>query len=689
MAKGKTIKKEEVKHVRLILFGMWAVSVLVRFVLARIFRHGPTVIIDESLYTNIARSLAAGEGIAYRSQPVPYLYIFYPLMLVPVYLFRLPFDLYRVTQFWNAMLISSAVFPMYLFARDYTKDEKKALLCAGILLLMPDMAMAGYLMSESVVWPLAMWLMLFSWRMIAEKDKAMRYGILTGVFSALMFWTKPGAVAMGAAILLAVLVMALKEKDREKLKAAGAGIGVTLGLIIAFYLLYIFGFGYEMSVLGLYDKQLTTVNGKWIAAVAEDSLLQMLLFAIACAGIYFIFPYAYFKEFSDGQRQFIIAMSAGLIACAVGTAALVDMYQWNGSFTNMQLHLRYMAMYVPVMFVLSMPVAERKEKSGKGVLIALLVMTVLIIFPGARIGFVRGVSTSIDSMTLAGYLKAEGRFSELTGIILLIITAFFVSGVMRELAQRGISGKLQKLCIGFFAFTLVFNCASAYMAGNIPVPKATMEDAREANRLLEEQDGEVLGVTQKYYNNIKTYWEESQFRKPMQQTTIENLIIELSKTDGVYHPYVPVDQAPNEVNHSTPETNTFLLGETIAEHMELNENAGVQTTGNGLYTLVKTEEGRRMADSMLFGLDENLLAEGSKAQLYIFDDARYEDGALTVTVTARAKAEGTTLEVTSGGKKGTIQLSTEMTPYELQFESGRPIFEAVGGDVEILTYSTK
>ncbi len=689
MAKGKTLQNKEVKHLHLILPGLWLAGVLVRFIMALIFRHGPTVIIDESLYTNIARSLAAGEGIAYRGQPVPYLYIFYPLMLVPLYLFRLPFDLYRTTQLWNAMLMSSSVFPMYLFAKDYTKDDKKALICVGILLLMPDMAMAGYLMTECVVWPLSMWLMFFSLRMIAEEKNALRYGILTGVITALMFWTKPGAVAMGAAILLVTLVLALKEKDKDKIKAAAAGIAVLLGMIVAFYLLYVFGFGYKMSVLGLYDKQLTKVDGKWILAVAEDTLLQLLLFAIACVGIYFIFPFAYFKEFSKTQKHFIIAMGAGLFASALGTAALVDMYQWNGSFTNMQLHLRYMAMYVPVMFVLSAVITERKEKSGKGLLIAFAVMSVLIVFPGARIGFVRGVSTSIDSMTLSGYLKAEGRFSEVTGVILMVTTVFFITGVLRELAQRGISQKLKLMCAGFFAFVLVFNSASAYMAGNIPAADGIMKDAREANRMLEEQQGEVLGVTQKFYNNIKTYWEESQLRKPLQQTTIENLIVEMVKTDGIYHPFIPVNQAPNEGNHETPKTNTFLLGASIAEHMELSRYTTIQKTGNGYFALVQVEEGRPLADSMLFGMDENLLAKDNTAELYVLDQSRYEDGELTITITAAAKEEGTVLEVTSGTSKATVELSGEMTDYEMTFKSGTPEFKAVGGDVEILTYFTE
>ena len=460
-------------------------------------------------------------------------------------------------------------------------------------------------------------------------------------------------------------------------------------MIVCFYLLYVFGFGYKMSVLGLYDKQLTKVNGTWIAAVAEDSLLQLLLFAIACGGgVFFIFPYAYYKDVSDTKKHFIKAISAGLIASAVGTAALVDMYQWNGSFTNMQLHLRYMAMYVPLMLVMSLEDREKKEKCGKGTLIAFLVMTVLVIFPGAGIGFVRGESTSIDSMALSAYLKAEGRFSEVSGIILTVIIACFVSGVFRELLQNGFSRKLQNICIGFFAVFIVFNSACAYMAGNIPVTEGVMKDAREANLLVEEHQGEILGVTQKYYNNIKTFWEESQIRKPMQQVTVENLILELDNTNGVYHPFVPVDQSPNRGNHSTPETNTFLLGQTIAEHMKKKKKARTQKTGNGFYTFVEIEEGEPLADSMLFGLDENTLKDGDRARLFVFDQSRFDDNQLCVYLTAAFGTEGTALKVTSGEQTATIPLSEKETVYKLVFNSGAPVFEATGGDVEIPTYYT-
>ena len=161
-----------------ILVFLWAASVLIRFLFAFIYRQGPTIIIDESLYTNIARSLAAGEGIAYRSQPIPYLYIFYPLLLTPIYMLPIDMDIYRVIQLWNAILMSTSVFPVYLLAKDLTRDEKKALICGAGTLLMPDLCMAGYLMSECVVWPLSLWMVWTAWKLFSQEDGKLKNGII-------------------------------------------------------------------------------------------------------------------------------------------------------------------------------------------------------------------------------------------------------------------------------------------------------------------------------------------------------------------------------------------------------------------------------------------------------------------------------------------------------------------------------
>ena len=136
-----------IHHPQVILLVLYFIGLLSRFLLSLFFRHIPTIMVDESLYISIAKSLAAGKGITYRLQPVPYPYIFYPILLAPLYWFPLPFDLYRVIQFYDAVLICSSVFPAYLFSKDFTVNTKKALLSSVFTILMPYMMMSSLMIA--------------------------------------------------------------------------------------------------------------------------------------------------------------------------------------------------------------------------------------------------------------------------------------------------------------------------------------------------------------------------------------------------------------------------------------------------------------------------------------------------------------------------------------------------------------
>ena len=99
---------------RVRLIGWYLAISAVYILLAFLLRRAPIVIIDEGLYTNIARSLAWEGKIAFRGQPVPYPYILYPLLLVPVYRLQalLGGDLYRWVQVFNVLVICTSVFPV-------------------------------------------------------------------------------------------------------------------------------------------------------------------------------------------------------------------------------------------------------------------------------------------------------------------------------------------------------------------------------------------------------------------------------------------------------------------------------------------------------------------------------------------------------------------------------------------------
>lgn len=670
-----------------ILLVMYLVSVAVRFLLALLYTHGPTVIIDENLYTSIAKSLAFEGKIAYRRQPVDYFSILYPLLLVPLYWIRFPFDVYRVIQLYNTFLICSAAFPAYRLSRKFTGSERKALLAAGITLLMPDMKMAAHLMSECIIWPLTLWVFCFAFEAYNEEENRIKNCILAGAFSALLFWTKPGSFAFGAAILAVFLIFAIRDKDREKIRASLYGLATLAGMIIFFYLLYIFVFGYDMTVLGLYDKQVSSLDPRWIPASAESSVLQIVLLILAAGGIYGVVPFAYLKEYEPDKRRFIIATAIGIAVTAIGTAVFVVMYGWNGSFTNIQLHLRYMAMFIPVLFIFSQPVASRKSGPSKRVIILLLVAAALYIFPGARVGFVRGESTHIDSLALCAFLK-HSRVPAAWGIVLTVFSTVIIVFLCMEL-KRGLNSALKTFCAGYFVLFLLCNNVCTYLAGNALILSERTDDALELNAMIEEEPAVILGITQQYYDDVKTFWQEGHTRKPMHQVTVDNILYEAMETGGVYVPFVPVEQAPVINPSMTPDTDVFLLGETIAEHLELSDSVQSVTTANGFYTLAHITSGERWLDSGLFGMNDNTLAEGKTAYLSVYDESRYdENGEVQVHIIAKAEKEGTVLKATCGGVTATIALDSEYQTYDITLPKGDIVIKPEGGDAEIQTYTT-
>ena len=670
-----------------ILSVLYLLSVSARFILAFFFRHGPTVQIDESLYINIAKSLAAGEGIAYRSQPIPYMYIFYPLLLVPVYLFPLPFDLYRVVQLYNAVLICSSVFPIYLFAKDFSGSRRKALLASSLTLLMPDMQMAGFQMAESVIWPLSLWLIFFSCRLFLSDEKKLLYGVLTGMFTALLFWTKPGAVTMGLVILLSALIFPDAAKSRKRHSSALAGLVVCVGLIIFFYALYVFVFGYDFSLLGLYKKQLTQVSVSWFAAVAVFSLFQLIMFVFACGGVCFVIPYACFRNFDASRNCFLSAFTIGLVATAIGTAAFVDMFLWNGSFTNPQLHLRYMAMFVPVMIVFSLAV-NPQDKKNLPLAVSLAVVAIFSIFPGGFVGFVKGESTYIDSLALSAWLD-DFNVPYIFGIILSALLVLFLVLLSFQVTRGKLTPVLQKTYIALLALFLLYNNVCGYIACNShPDLNQYGPDAVEINTILEDLPQQVLIVTQQSYNHPLSYFLESRIRKPYQQITLDALIESLVNTNGVYTPFIPEDQAPNVGNHLTPDTDTFLFGASVAEHVEFSNSVSLQKSQNENFTLTRVSAGSRLADTMLYGLDMNSLCEGESAQFYVFNTSRYKNGQLALTIVACSAAGSASLVIENSGRQQTIPLSSKPYPFRLSIREGETAITAQGGDVSILTYST-
>ena len=670
---------------------LFAVAFIVRSILNLHFRVAPTVMIDESLYPNIARSLAWQGQLNYRGQPVNYPYILYPLLLVPVYWlqhFINQGDIYQYVMVFNALLMCSSVIPAYLLATDFSRDERKGFAAAVVTALIPDMVLSAYEMTECLVWPLSLWMVYFAWRFFSEKEQ--RWGVLTAVFTGLLFFTKPGAIAVGAAILVFCLLLALYEKDRRALKKTLVSLGVLLLCVLLVYAIYVFVFGNAFSLLGLYEKQTSDWEPSHLLIAIEGFFMMVLLFAFACGGLFLFLPYCCFRDYSKAQQRMIAGVTFGLLVAIAGTAFFVIPYKWAGSFTSFKVHLRYVAMYVPVWYILSLPCERKKGQIGKGLIIALVVFAVLCVWPGVRVGFPANTSTSADSITLSGF-NISGHLDgnilgwfETAAMLIFVVLLFFCF-------TEGYSGKVAILSTCVLCAFFLFNDGCAYTNAVFNLKDHFTEEALELNDVLNELDETPLGVIAGDYDEAHTYLQESHFNKPMEQITYNQLCYSMDQTDGVYVPFVPTRQTPNYNNHETVDTTTIILGHGLDSLVELSDTTTSQSTTYGYYTVVHITEGERWLDSFLYNTDAGVIADGENASLYCLDPARGEDDTLSITMSVTADTAGGSLILVAGSKSYTVTLSvTEPTVIELNVPYGRiTSLKASGANITINGYSTR
>ena len=154
---------------------------------------------------------------------------------------------------------------------------------------------------------------------------------------------------------------------------------------------------------------------------------------------------------------------------------------------------------------------------------------------------------------------------------------------------------------------------------------------------------------------------------------------------GKYKPFVPpVVQAPNKGAVITPEADTFILGATVAEHVEIAEGNEVFTTTNGRFTAVTVKEGNRLLDTAFVHIDNDTLSTSMKNNgIWIMDPARKKAAALEVTVWAKGSGR-----IKIGDTEFT--LTSKLTAYTVTVPGAAHIpVEALDHNVTLTTYRTR
>jgi hypothetical protein len=168
---------------------------------------GPFIMVDELIYSELARSVAAGDGFEIRGAPAGGYSSVYPVLISPAYaLFDALPDAYAAVKTLNALFMSLAAIPAYLLARRVLGPGLSLVAAAGSLAL-PSLAYTGTVMTENVYYPLFLTTMLL-FVLTLERATAWRQVGLLGVIG-LLFLTRVQAVAVVLALVASPFLVAV------------------------------------------------------------------------------------------------------------------------------------------------------------------------------------------------------------------------------------------------------------------------------------------------------------------------------------------------------------------------------------------------------------------------------------------------------------------------------------------------
>ena len=312
-----------------------------------------------------------------------------------------------------------------------------------------------------------------------------RWLLWVGIAGGLMFGTKPGSALPAGLILAYVLFHAVTHKEKKDILYSACGIAVALAVSGILWCIARFALGYQGGLLSIYSNQVSDSVGWHLDAFFKAVVTYPYYFILSCGIMGFIYVIYTVRKMDPSLKTFWWICMVSLAVTMIGTAWLVNRTEFLASF----LHMRYIAMYIPVVLIYCfIPVSEAKEKAaGKGytrslllwpgILLAYTVIATLIW--GCKIG--AQTKSIYSSLSLAVLIdRALPLSRQIVGniiIVLLCVIVFYLFAVSNK------KGFLQKLSIysmiSFMLLNGVLDCAFARKTYN----ETLAAEGREVHQL--------------------------------------------------------------------------------------------------------------------------------------------------------------------------------------------------------------
>jgi hypothetical protein len=208
----QTVVKEGSFAVPLLFAGVVLMAMVIHLVLARRIVT-PWIMVDELIYSDLAKSFAGGDGFQLRDMASPLNNLAYPALIAPAWIAQSVETAYGLARAINVLVMLLAAVPIFLWGKRLM-SQGYALLAAVLVLLMPSLLYTGMLMTENAFFT-AFVSACFAIGVTLERPTLLRQALVFGAIGVVC------AVRPQGLVLLPIYATALALKLAFDLRAPG------------------------------------------------------------------------------------------------------------------------------------------------------------------------------------------------------------------------------------------------------------------------------------------------------------------------------------------------------------------------------------------------------------------------------------------------------------------------------------
>ncbi len=659
----------------LCLFAVWLISSAVRFLLAWLNSQNPSVMPDEALYLQLSSSIFYEGNITFHAQPLHYSYFLYPLVLSPLHFLPQGINLFRAIQALNALMMSLAVFPAYSLGKDIGKSKKAGCIIALIAIIAPDFVMINHIMNESIVYPMILLCFALIYKLLCRPASQYGKAVLLGILLALLYYIKPGYVALAAAVII-IFTMQGCKKDALPYRIRQA-VWITISFAAVFVLgevILQFVLHLDTTQVALYATQKPEFSFDLILKFVSGLLVYAIYLPVAFMLVPLFFPLANWNKMKKNTKAFVAILLISVVFMVVGTIYLIYVNELGSDPFATRLHTRYFSAFFPILAAL----CYAPEIRGAKLNFPFIVMTAfslggLFLLEGHTLS--GSAKYPVDSLLLSAFYI---RSSAINGRIFLTLgfLAFCLCFAWR-LYKGGYTAKVRKGLVGAVIFCLLLHTATGYYLNRNSMDEEFTKDAAQVIQMAGE-DTFYVATDGRLFSQPSSAIDVS-YRGKLPFIELDDLVSNTTK-EGVLQNFVPRDYWVSKSVHEIKIPKKIVMDADVMKYIETDESTERYYTDNNKYVILSHTEGKPWLNSALTGFEKQKV--GANSRFLLYDPDLYEGQKLRIQFKVYSSGGNATLAIRNNGKtyrfavtedeswiEETFTVTSDKSPFELKFSA--------------------